>query len=171
MEPFETHEYHDMVISLYYDDEPMNPREDDNLGTMFCLHNRYDLGDKDAPPPEEDYIYLPLYLYDHSGITMSTEPFSCPWDSGMVGYIYVSLDDIRKEYGVTTVTDELIEKVKAHLSVEVDTYDKYLRGEAYGYIITDEHGEPIDSCWGYDDLGFCRAQAHVSADYMMESVA
>ena len=34
-------------------------------------------------------IILPLYLYDHSGISMKTTPFSCQWDSGQVGWIYV----------------------------------------------------------------------------------
>ena len=29
-------------------------------------------------------VILPLYLYDHSGITMNTCGFSCPWDSGQV---------------------------------------------------------------------------------------
>ena len=33
-------------------------------------------------------VILPLYLYDHSGITMNTCGFSCPWDSGQVGWIY-----------------------------------------------------------------------------------
>ena len=30
----------------------------------------------------EGMVILPLYLYDHSGITMNTTGFSCPWDSG-----------------------------------------------------------------------------------------
>ena len=43
----------------------------------------------------EKYLMLPLYLYDHSGLAMSTESFSgraphAEWDSGQVGWIYVS---------------------------------------------------------------------------------
>ena len=34
------------------------------------------------------YTILPLYLYDHSGLSMNTSGFSCPWDSGQVGWIY-----------------------------------------------------------------------------------
>lgn len=33
-------------------------------------------------------IFMPLFLYDHSGITMNTCGYSCRWDSGQVGYIY-----------------------------------------------------------------------------------
>ena len=34
-------------LKIEQDTDPMNPRTDwDNLGTMVCFHNRYDLGDK-----------------------------------------------------------------------------------------------------------------------------
>ena len=48
------------------------------------------------------FVILPLYLYDHSGITMNTTGFSCPWDSGQVGWIYADADCIKKEYGKVT---------------------------------------------------------------------
>lgn len=51
------------------------------------------------------YVILPLYLYDHSGITISTGPFSCPWDSGQVGWIYAPKDTFRKATGYSE--DEL----------------------------------------------------------------
>ena len=81
-------------IKIIPDSEPMNPREEfDHLGTMICFHRRYTLGDKHNMSLEEaqeffygskDVIGLPLFLYDHSGITMSTSVFSCPWDSVQV---------------------------------------------------------------------------------------
>jgi len=46
------------------------------------------------------YVILPLYLYDHGGITMSTNPFSCPWDDGgQVGWIYASKQKFIDETG------------------------------------------------------------------------
>lgn len=122
-----------------------NPRSWDNLGTMVCFHNRYDLGDKhdynhnhyngwdemeNAIIKNEDVcVILPLYLYDHSGITMNTSPFSCRWDSGQVGFIFVSKKRVREEYGVKRINKELIEKVTELLEGEVKTYDMYLTGE------------------------------------------
>jgi hypothetical protein len=122
-----------------------NPRSWDNLGTMVCFHNRYDLGDnhhynhnnyngwdemKNSITKEEDVaVILPLYLYDHGGITMSTSPFSCRWDSGQVGWTFVSKKKIREEYGVKRISKELIEKVTEMLEGEVRTYDMYLTGE------------------------------------------
>lgn len=69
------------------------------------------------------FVILPLYLYDHSGITMNTTGFSCPWDSGQVGWIYVDADGIKKEYG--KVTPETINKTRTVMNGEVETYDYY----------------------------------------------
>jgi len=43
---------------------------------------------------EEKHVILPLYLYDHGGITMNTGGFSCRWDSGQVGWIYASKESL-----------------------------------------------------------------------------
>jgi hypothetical protein len=96
-----------------------------------------------------DVISRPLYLYDHSGITMQTRPFSCPWDSGQVGYIWVTKEEVRKEYSVKRISPKLLDRVISYLVAEVEVYDQHLRGEVYGFVIEDEEGEHIDSCWGY----------------------
>lgn len=91
-------------------------------------------------------IILPLYLYDHSGITMNTTGFSCRWDSCQVGWIYITPEEIKKEYSVENINDELKKKVIDLLRNEVKIYDQYLTGDIYGYSID----EPInDSCWGF----------------------
>ncbi len=42
---------------------------------------------KDKLIEEEKAIFITsLYLYDHSGITVSTWPVSCQWDSGQAGF-------------------------------------------------------------------------------------
>jgi hypothetical protein len=43
---------------------------------------------------ERTVVVLPLYLYDHSGLTISTSPFSCRWDSGQVGYIHTTFEQV-----------------------------------------------------------------------------
>lgn len=105
--------------------------------------------DKYLEKPEKHLIILPLYLYDHSGITMNTTGFSCPWDSGQVGWIYVTKEDAKKEWGVKKISPKLRQRIVNNLVGEVETYDQYLRGEVYGFRIKDEDGEEIDSCWGY----------------------
>ena len=146
----------------------MNSREWDNLGTMVCWHRRYDLGDKhDFNDPEDFYewlkdnksVVLPLYLYDHSGITMSTSnsryPFTCPWDSGQVGYIYVTYEQIREEYGYKLITQKRYEQIAGYLRNEITEYDNYLTGNVYWFnvfcdICDPDHEESIDSCGGFN---------------------
>lgn len=92
-------------------------------------------------------VVLPLCLYDHSGITMSTVEFSCPWDSGQVGFIYVLTSD--PEFAHIDALEEKIKAAKARIEAEVREYDLHLRGEWYGYVVKDEDGAVLDSCGGY----------------------
>lgn len=91
-------------------------------------------------------VILPLYLYDHSGLTMSTTDFSCPWDSGQVGWIYADREMIEKEYGAAT--PENMEKARQLLQGEVQSYDYYLTGQCYGFQLFKGEDE-VDSCWGF----------------------
>ena len=170
-------------LIIRQDSDVESPREWSNVGTMVCWHRRYNLGDEqpsnspseymrelaanhvnandvDLIPDEhiqrildKHFIILPLYLYDHSGITMSTGRFSCPWDSGQVGWIYCT-----KAHGIAECGSE--ENALKNLECEVSTYDDYLTGNVYGFELMeyelDEDDEPIeeseeclDSCWGF----------------------
>lgn len=91
---------------------------------------------------DEYFCVLDLYLYDHSGITMSTGSFGCPWDSGQVGFIYAPWDPEApsgKDDEPHGITDP--EMLKAALEQEVETYDLFITGQVYGYEI--EKGERV----------------------------
>lgn len=94
------------------------------------------------------YIMLPLYLLDHSGLAMRTTSFHDSWDSGQVGWIYVSKEDALKEFGGDKMTSAIKQKAEALLRSEVEVYDSYLRGECYGFELY-ENGELSESCWGF----------------------
>lgn len=166
MEAIETHKLSNgKTLEIYQDEPHESPREWDNLGTMICFHGRYNLGDKhdyshhdysgwaemqEAIEKNENVaVILPLYLYDHSGITISTSPFSCNWDSGQIGFIFVSKEKLRKEWNFKRITKDLIEKAERQLLSEVETYDQYLTGDVYGFKLFDENGNEEDSCWGF----------------------
>jgi hypothetical protein len=158
MQEYTTIERNGLTAKIFYDTDPQDPREWEPASTMACFHNRYRLGDDhDFSEPEDlvefvnrkDVVALPLYLYDHSGITMSTSPFGCRWDSGQVGYIYMTYDEIRKEHGWTRITKARYDQVVKWLKGEVEVYDQYLTGEVYGFVIEDADGEELDACWGF----------------------
>lgn len=139
-----------ITLNIYYDENAESPREWDNLGTITAKNSRYNLSDIEAYKDfnRKDSIYLPVYAYIHSGITISTSPFSCPWDSGQIGYIYVSKDKVRKEFNVKKITKKIREQVIKILNSEIKVYDLYLKGEVYGYEIIEDN-EVIESCWGF----------------------
>lgn len=156
-----TEEYKGYSIEIHTDEDGESPREWDNLGTMYCEHRNYTLGDEHAESPfiedeetgakkpkENILMMLPLYLYDHSGLTMNTTGFSCNWDSGMVGVIYITKEKAQQEYG-KRLTKKTLETIKRVLVGEVKTYDDYLQGNVYGWIVKDSEENEIDSVCGY----------------------
>lgn len=113
---------------------------------------------------DKHYIMLPLYLYDHSGITIRTTSFNDRWDSGQVGYIYVSHKKVKKEYGYKHMSKKLTQKIKDYLISEVKLYDQFLTGKIYGFILEKKdkcrtcgniETNVIESCggfFGYENL-------------------
>jgi hypothetical protein len=180
------------LIEIFPDNNPESPREWSNLGTMICFHTRYHLGDKHGYD-HKDYsgwkemekaivkennvgVILPLYLYDHSGITISTTPFGCNWDSGRIGFIFISKKKILEEYEGKIVTKKLKERVTEYLKDEVKIYDQYLRGEVYGYKISkvstcdqgNEHKEEIDSVLGFYGEDGCMEEAERTVQWYIK---
>ena len=178
------------VLRIFRDENPESPREWDNLGKIAYKHKDYTIGEEEINEPIEwleeklnlnqkevytddrlkeleeiffkKFIALPLYLLDHSGLSISTTPFSCAWDSGKVGYIYLTKEKLKEE----KLNKENALKC---LEGEIKTLNQYLLGEVYGFNVIEEikvkvikkypNGKIIEtteteekdwfSCWGY----------------------
>lgn len=171
----------DYVYRIFDDADLHNPRTEwENTTRMVCFHKRYNLGDDshgydvndynvsdyigwdellEAIQAEEDVVaYLPVYMYDHSGISLNTTGFSCPWDSGQVGWIYITKDKLGDLSPEWTTQDKLEEIMTG----DVQTYEDYINGNGYGYEVYKvtacslghDHEELIDSCYGfYGEMG------------------
>lgn len=179
-------------IRIFQDDCAESPREWCNLGNMVCFHKRYDIGDyhnychdhydsweemeEAIEKSKNTCVILPLYLYDHGGLTISTTKFSCQWDSGRIGLIYATKEDVYKEYGVKRITKDIEEKVINVLQGEVETYDQYLRGDVYRYEIYKvsvcdhdcEHFEFQEGCSGYYGHDECLNEAGYITNNLIE---
>lgn len=133
---------------------------------MICFHSRYNLGDNhnyEADDLQEtvsrkDVVALPLFLYDHSGITISTGSFSCNFDSGQIGYIFIDYEKVRKEYGWKVITQKRRDQITEYLKDEVKSYNNFLTGQIFGFTV-EKDGENIHSCWGFDDIDYCMNEA------------
>lgn len=163
-----------MSLTLEIEHDPdFTPREWDNLGHMLCYHRKYTLGDKEIPegcdPKEHEswvdiedvlrkkhdaVIVLPLFLFDHSGLTMQTSSDSyrrqdsAGWDWGQVGLIWTSRKEVREAYMVKRLTADVRRRATQCLIGEVADYARYLEGDVWGYVIRDDR-VVVDSCWGF----------------------
>lgn len=123
-----------------------------------------------------------IYMYDHSGITISLGRFSCPWDSGCVGFIYVTKERILKEVGGANEKNWR-QKANERFASEANVYDSYLRGEVFCWSIHErinadaEDEEPeydkwsLDSCCGYigsDEVDYMISEAKSAIDRVIE---
>lgn len=170
-EAIETLNYRGYEISVEYDDNGINPRDDYNFSNMFLFTRNYTLGDENEYEASDfnnfnemekqikkdfNVRYIsPVYMYSHSGITISTTPFNDRFDSGKIGFVFVTKEMAMKEFGKKPRTKKIASLVEA----EIDTYDKYLRGEVYYYVIKDENNEVIHDCGGYYDTNYALQDA------------
>jgi len=97
-------------------------------------------------------ICLPVWLYSHCGTcyrAAEQNPFHCPWDSGLFGFIYITRDNARKIYGIKRITEKQRLRLLADLAAQVEAYSRWANGETYCWVIEDADGDVIESCGGY----------------------
>lgn len=170
----------------------------DPMGTILSFHRSGDYGDttpSDIPGYEgitatnveeaiEQWtallkkngsrVVLPVWHYTHSGTTIRTgeaNPFHCRWDSGLLGLIYDTPEKLEQWCGKPTDSwhfEPTDESIKACLEGEVATYDQYLQGDVYGYIIETADDDHAESCWGYYGIDDCKQEAESVVDHMVK---
>lgn len=138
--------------------------------SWFDKHESDDWSDILQALQESNLILIKtIQLYDHSGLTISTSdgyPYNDRWDSGTVGFIYVTKKIILGETGYAT-EEAWKDVAEDFIEAEMETYDQYLRGDVYGYELTKkvtvqdkcphcnevikEYEDEVveDSCWGF----------------------
>ncbi len=162
-------------VTIYYDTLAESPRTYENLATLACWHRRMNLGDEqiEGMPEaelrarvtengEEIVALLPLHVFEHSGVTMSTGAYGDQWDSGQVGWAYITKSSAEK-MGCVDAKWDAARYCKA-IEAEVETYAMFLRGEIYGYEVEGTDGDHLDSCWGFYGLDDVRQEAKQAAE-------
>ncbi len=148
-----------------------SPREWDNIGSLWvgsnCRRN-YSIGDNDQADIGDDEIEtiiaqagtvsLPVYMYNHNNERLSTTPFSCQWDSGLIGFIYVTSETIASDLVLSNTSET---EIKELLNSEIETLDSYVSGEIYGFTIIDNMGSEVDSCYGYYGLEHIKSEVEM----------
>jgi hypothetical protein len=209
-----TEEIDGLIVQVVDDPNPESPREGDMLATLFCWHPHYELGDEQFKNPDDvggsrsmaeiaEWLkrerkainLIPLFLYDHSGISMScgaTVPDDLPatdeqttvergsfgsrnqnggytWDTSMVGFAYTTL----KQMELLGVEKKQVE-VEAHETgflrgtskVMVDNVDHQIRMEVKEY---DDF--LTGNVWGYVITKPCPDPGHTELGDKPEQIA
>jgi hypothetical protein len=175
METFELRNGRKLVIE--HCDFAESPREWDNLTKCIFFGNYKHLGDnhtfdfntefdsrqdfidrgEDIIKKEFDAVLVKaVHLYNHSGISISTEysgNYTCRWDSGTIGFVIITKDDLRNEYKWKNITqkrlDSVWDNINGVMDSEIETLSDYIGGDVYQFEILDKNGEFEDSCGGF----------------------
>lgn len=171
---------------IYLSSDPENPRKDCDLAsTMWCWHKRYTLGEDDDKPKSDDFSgwkeiegYIretnnviaikPLFLMDHSGISISTGEYGCRWDSGQVGFIFVTHEHYRDAMGAEAVYDfdERAAWAEKVIESDVEVYDQYISGSVYYGELLDLDDPAADRESGGDYYGYKHKESGLLHDLL-----
>lgn len=171
-----------LTVKVFDDLNPCNPRDWDNVATLVCWHKCYTLGDEQPTQDPQEWLaeyqaanpgalILPLFMYEHSGISLSLQPFGCRWDSGQVGWAVVTAETIAKEWPDSPTPEARQEKALACARAEVEEYSAYVNGDCYGYQVIDQDGEVLESCGGYFDQKEALYAGKASAQALLPEAA
>lgn len=110
---------------------------------MHAFHRDYDLSvnsdikyidDMEAYLKTRGLTYLPVYIFEHSSITISTKPYNCRFDSGLLGYV-TSLKLSESEL------EKRINRYDAILHYGMVEYCIYIKGEYETAYVRINNGE------------------------------
>jgi len=137
------------IVKITIDEYPSDPFNDwDKFSHLVAWHSRYEFGNKtdiEQWKHQEDFeqwvkeqhgkiLIMPLYLYNHSGISLSVEytyPYNDRWGAGQIGYAYATYQEIRENYLIKRITKKTIKKAIELIKAEIEAYNQYLSGNVY----------------------------------------
>jgi len=190
MEPFETFEHAGMTCRLYQDYDAGNPfTEWDQASELLSDVKGYDLGG-DVPHPESAYADTPAsatmarwltlfggyalaipWTFQDYGSSGARTWLTTPDDDPADGWLVLTREAFEREFGAygmpLRIEDESEERsAERTIRAEFDAFRAWVEGEVIGYVVEDENGEHVDSCWGfYGEPEHVRQEARSAAEH------
>ena len=187
------------ILPYEGDIENLNPRHDDCFCVIVADHPKYEIGDTehgyrpengytwgpgslqevhdDIVRTHKDCLIKPLYLMDHGMIGVSLRHYGDKWDSGQVGWVFVSRQMIRDNWGIKRVTKEYLAKAEALMASEVEEYGRWLEGSVYIFRVTNpatgesEKGDPMIGMYSTQLEAFMTARSMYLTGVNIEGAA
>lgn len=143
-------------LRILYDSDAESPvADDESVILAIFARNHINPAQKQLPTvemaldfvaanrdPDSEYAVFAVWAYEHGNILFKAvelgadNPYADEWDSGNAGIIALK----RADFG-----PDLLDYAKG----VCQTYTDWCNGEAYGYVVENEDGEQVDSCWGF----------------------
>lgn len=118
--------------TMYFNDEELN-QEQFNFFVNFVQEWL-----------DANFALLPIYMYDHFGITISTGPFDCPFDNGQIGIIYIKKSTCER-IGIS------LDDAREILKRDIEEINNYLTGNVFSISIYETDEEEYDGDIIYED--------------------
>lgn len=127
--------------------------------TLPKYHNFTNPEQAKAWAKKNKYDLLPLFKYDHGLVSYSCRSYigraqHADWDSGQVGFFLIKKSTYRRPERRIEIAESWCKAVTT-----------WCNNDYYGFVIEDEEGEQLDSCWGFDDADYCEGEALASAKH------
>tara|TARA_Y100000034_G_scaffold33928_1_gene41491 strand:+ start:12596 stop:13153 length:558 start_codon:yes stop_codon:yes gene_type:complete len=109
------------------------------------------------------YIFQKVYCHDHSSISLKAaekNPFSSPFDSFPFGYVIISKSKARKEYNIERISKGEEKNIKNDMISFVNDLNSFYNGEVFGFEISEESGEVVESCYGFYNYKDCEKEGY-----------
>lgn len=158
MDAYQTEQVGRYRVSVVLDEDPMSPRDWDNVGRLEgCTDYTFSDGDDSYQTLRRIHgpiIALPIALgYRAQGISETT------WDNAD-GFYWAPLSKIAEE-GWRDV-DQLRECLRA----ELRTLNQWLEGDVWGYVISSEDDDHVESCWGFFGTDDAMSEGRAAAEWL-----
>lgn len=128
-------------------------------------------------------LFAPLFLFDHSGLSMSMGEVNSTdvsragrfvgdeagWDTSAVGFIIMTAAQMDEFTDAANDDTARLARCQMAMAAEVRTYDQYLTGDVYGYRVTDQWGDELDSCWGFYGGDYALGEATAAGECAVKS--
>ena len=148
-------------VEIYYDSDSESPRQWSPMTKFVMAHSRYDLPNEIDFPFDDydsweevsvelfkDYNWVfTVYMLDHGAATLSLRPFKDKWDSGMVGFVCLSMSEASSNFALGMDWDE---KARQVVESEFEEYKNWMDGNVFGFRLFEETNEiECDQQWGF----------------------
>lgn len=172
--------YKGYTIRVVQDEDPESPDgwDDDEVFLVGFSGRNFEVTRDGLKCPEDiedwrdEYDIFQLDAYIHSGVSLhlSGSGPSCGWDRGQIGFALVKKRSELEQLGqVQTWPDRPSQRKLAEGLVE--TWNQYLSGDVWGYIVEDSDGEEIEALWGCYGSDYCLEEAKELVDCLVKNGA